>query len=60
MNIALIIYSLSAGGAERVMSTIANCWSDKGWDVTLLWGKVNHETRYFSWSSLSKACLKRA
>lgn len=35
-RIALITSSLSAGGAERVMSEMANYWADQGHDVTVL------------------------
>jgi glycosyltransferase involved in cell wall biosynthesis len=36
MKICLIISSLSAGGAERVLSLMANHWAGKGHDVTLM------------------------
>jgi GalNAc-alpha-(1->4)-GalNAc-alpha-(1->3)-diNAcBac-PP-undecaprenol alpha-1,4-N-acetyl-D-galactosaminyltransferase len=36
MKVTLVIYGLTGGGAERVMSIIANYWVNKGWDVTLL------------------------
>jgi glycosyltransferase involved in cell wall biosynthesis len=36
MKIFIIITSLQAGGAERVVSTLANYWSGIGWDVTIV------------------------
>ncbi len=36
MRITLLVYSLGMGGAERVLSIMANHWAQKEWCVTIL------------------------
>ncbi len=36
MKVNLVIYGLSGGGAERVMSILANYWVSCGWEITLI------------------------
>jgi glycosyltransferase involved in cell wall biosynthesis len=36
MNILIFIYSMHSGGAERVTANLANHWTGKGWNVTIV------------------------
>ena len=36
MRLTFIIHTVGAGGAERVLSYLANFWDQKGWEITVL------------------------
>lgn len=47
MRISLIISALSAGGAERVIVTLANSWAARGWEVSLITFEPPGTTSYY-------------
>lgn len=46
MKIVFVISSLTSGGAERVLTTLANYWSEKGWDITIL-AILSHDKNFY-------------
>lgn len=47
MNLLIFIYSLQCGGAERVTANLADYWTKKGWQVTVV-TLTNSEQDYYS------------
>jgi GalNAc-alpha-(1->4)-GalNAc-alpha-(1->3)-diNAcBac-PP-undecaprenol alpha-1,4-N-acetyl-D-galactosaminyltransferase len=47
MKITLVIYGLGGGGAERVVSILANYWASHGWDVTLMMLVAPTQTSFY-------------
>lgn len=47
MRMTLVISTLRGGGAERVISNMANYWAVKGWSVTILTIAHGHESPYY-------------
>jgi GalNAc-alpha-(1->4)-GalNAc-alpha-(1->3)-diNAcBac-PP-undecaprenol alpha-1,4-N-acetyl-D-galactosaminyltransferase len=52
VRIALVISSLGSGGAERVMSDMANHWASKGWGISLITFSGKDSSDFYPLSSL--------
>jgi GalNAc-alpha-(1->4)-GalNAc-alpha-(1->3)-diNAcBac-PP-undecaprenol alpha-1,4-N-acetyl-D-galactosaminyltransferase len=49
-RVTFVISQLGPGGAERVMTTLASHWADRGWDVRLITFDVPGERPFFDLS----------
>lgn len=59
MRILFLLYSLGAGGAERVTATLANYWADQGHQVTLLTFAPVEDDFYSLRPSISRISLNQ-
>lgn len=60
MKLLLFIHSLGAGGAERVMVTMANHWSARGWEVVLVTLAPRGADRYDAAPAVRRIALNLA
>src|SRR4051794_27035300 len=51
MRLALIVSSLSAGGAEHVMAVMANYWAARHWPVTIFTFEQSQTPSFYDLSS---------
>jgi GalNAc-alpha-(1->4)-GalNAc-alpha-(1->3)-diNAcBac-PP-undecaprenol alpha-1,4-N-acetyl-D-galactosaminyltransferase len=54
MKITLVIYAMGLGGAQRVMSILANYWATHGWEVTLITLSGNSRPSFYHLESQVK------
>jgi GalNAc-alpha-(1->4)-GalNAc-alpha-(1->3)-diNAcBac-PP-undecaprenol alpha-1,4-N-acetyl-D-galactosaminyltransferase len=56
MKLVLVISSLTSGGAERVLSILANSWVERGWQVTLVTTHDDGSPSFYDLDSRVKTC----
>lgn len=56
-SILFVLASLSAGGAERIVSEMANYWGQKGWTVGLLTLSDSRSDHYILHKNVRRICL---
>jgi glycosyltransferase involved in cell wall biosynthesis len=58
VNLIIVIHSLAGGGAERVVSTLANYWSGEGWDITIVTMAPKTDDVYLLHPGVKRIALK--
>lgn len=59
-SVTFVINSLELGGAERVLSSMANYWARDGWSVSILTMRENEQPFYELDPRVTKVCLHLA
>lgn len=57
MKLLFFIYSLRGGGAERVTANLANYWTKKGWEITIVTLTPRQSDDYQLLPSVERVCL---
>jgi GalNAc-alpha-(1->4)-GalNAc-alpha-(1->3)-diNAcBac-PP-undecaprenol alpha-1,4-N-acetyl-D-galactosaminyltransferase len=57
IRLVFVVHSLSAGGAQRVICSMANHWSDQGWDVSVITLAAGAEDRFRLHPSVRRVAL---
>ena len=60
MRLLLFIHSLSSGGAERVLTTLANSWAERGWPLSVVTIASRDADFYRLHPSIERFCLNLA
>lgn len=60
MRLLLFIHSLSSGGAERVLTNLANAWAERGWPLSFVTMASRDADFYRLHPSIERFCLDLA